>query len=167
MPYRWTHAEADVAVDAPVARLTLWPHQSMTAGGFVTFIGVTAGMLAVPLVTVLGSPVAWVLMLFFLAAIAGIWWAIMANRAQQSLHEELAIWPDRLRLEHVAPRRAPLEWEANPYWVRVHLRDKGGPVENYLTLEGSDREVELGAFLSPEEREALHGELTRLLARLR
>ncbi len=106
----------------------LWPHQSMTAAGFATFIGVTAAMLAVPLVAVLGSPVAWVLMVFFLATIAGVWWAIMANRAQQSLHEELAIWPDRMRLAHVQP---------------------------------------LGAFLSPEERETLHAELTRVLAALR
>jgi uncharacterized membrane protein len=51
--------------------------------------------------------------------------------------------------------------------VRVTLRDKGGPVEKYLTLRGSDREVELGAFLSPEERETLHAELTRVLAGLR
>ena len=166
MPYRWTHAEAP-GTDGPLARLTLWPHQSMTAPGFVAFIGVTAGMLAVPLLAVLGSPVAWVLMLFFLAVIAGVWWAIMANRAQQKLHEELAIWSDRIRLAHVAPKRAPREWEANPHWVRVSLREKGGPVEKYLTLKGGDREVELGAFLSPEEREALHDELTRLLARLR
>jgi uncharacterized membrane protein len=166
MPYRWTHADV-AGTDVPVARLTLWPHQSMTARGFVTFIGVTAAMLAVPLVAVLGSPVAWVLMVFFLAAIAGVWWAIMANRAQQSRHEELAIWPDRMRLAHVVPKRATLEWEANPHWVRVTLRDRGGPVEKYLTLRGSDREVELGAFLSPGEREALHGELTQVLARLR
>lgn len=166
MPYRWTHADA-TGPDAPVARLTLWPHQSMTARGFVTFIGVTAAMLTVPLVAVLGSPIVWVLLAFFLATLGGVWWAIMANRAQQSLHEELAIWPDRLRLEHVEPKRRPLEWEANPHWVKVTLRDKGGPVEKYLTLKGSDREVELGAFLSPEEREALHDELTRLLARLR
>jgi uncharacterized membrane protein len=166
MPYRWTHADV-AGTDAPVARLTLWPHQSMTARGFVTFIGVTAAMLAVPLVAMLGSPVAWVLMVFFLAAIAGVWWAIMVNRAQQQRHEELAIWPDRMRLAHVVPKRAPLEWEANPHWVRVTLREKGGPVEKYLTLKGSDREVELGAFLSPEEREALHGELTLLLSRLR
>ena len=170
MPYHWTHADVsgtDAPPDALVARLTLWPHQSMTARGFVTFIGVTAAMLAVPLVAVLGSPVAWVLMVFFLAAIAGVWWAIMVNRAQQSRHEELAIWPDRMRLAHVVPKRGTLEWEANPHWVRVTLRDKGGPVEKYLTLKGSDREVELGAFLSPEEREALHGELTQVLARLR
>ena len=26
------------------------------------------------------------------------------------------------------------------------------PIENYLTLEGNQRTIELGAFLSPEER---------------
>jgi uncharacterized membrane protein len=166
MPYHWTRTDAS-GPDVPLARLTLWPHQSMTAGGFATFIGVTATMLAVPLVAVLGSPVAWVLMIFFLAAIAGVWWAIMINRAQQSYHEELAIWRDRIRLAHVEPKRAPLEWEANPHWVRVTLHETGGPVEKYLTLRGGDREVELGAFLSPEERAALHEDLTRLLARLR
>lgn len=166
MPYRWTHA-APSGHGEPVARLTLWPHQSMTAGGFVAFMAISSGIIALPLLAVLGSAVAWVLMGFFAAALAAIWWAIAANRAQQSQHEELAIWPDRMWLSHVEPRRAPLEWEANPYWVSVHLRETGGPVEKYLTMRGSDREVEIGAFLSPEERAALHGELTRVLARLR
>ena len=38
---------------------------------------------------------------------------------------------------------------------------------NYLTLSGNDREVELGAFLSEEERIALKADLTARLARLR
>ncbi len=166
MPYHWTRSETP-ETDGPVARLTLWPHQSMTASGFVTFIGATAAMLALPLIMLIGSPITWVLLAFFLATIAGVWFAIMRNRENQSLHEELAIWPDRLRLAHVEPRQRPLEWEANPYWVSVHLHDKGGPVEKYLTLKGSDREVEIGKFLSPEERVALHDELTRVLASLR
>lgn len=165
MPYHWTHTP-DPVHTAPVARLRLWPHQSMTGSGFVTFIGITAIMLSLPLLALLGSPVTWVLMAFFLATIAGVWFAIMKNREHRRMHEDLEIWPDRMRLEHVQPARDPLEWEAHPYWVSVHLRDKG-PVEKYLTLRGSDREVELGAFLSPEEREALHEELTTVLARLR
>ena len=45
-----------------------------------------------------------------------------------------------------------------------------GPVESYLVLVGdheSGREVELGAFLSPEEREALQREVNRAIADLK
>ncbi|MEO1453677.1 MAG: DUF2244 domain-containing protein [Pseudomonadota bacterium] len=165
MPYRWTHQDI-TSQDQPMARLVLWPHQSMTGKGFATFIAITAAMLSLPLIALLGSPITWVLMLFFLAAIWAIWFALMKNRQHLSLHEELAIWPDRVQLDHVQPRRKPLTWEANPYWVSTHLAPKGR-VENYLTLKGNGREVELGAFLSPEERIDLREELDTALARAR
>lgn len=165
MPYRWTHTDSPAGPD-PVSRLHLWPHQSLTARGFALFIAATAAMAAMPLLAVLGSAVVWVLLAFFLMAFWGLWRAVMKNREHRMLHEELALWSDRVRLHHVRPAAAPLEWEANPYWVSVHLREKGGPVENYLTLRGSGREVELGAFLSPEERRALYGELRSALTRL-
>jgi uncharacterized membrane protein len=47
------------------------------------------------------------------------------------------------------------------------MHPDGGPVEHYLTLKGGGREVEIGAFLSPEERLALRAELTEAFARLR
>ncbi len=119
-------------------------------------------MLALPLFAVLGSPVAWVLMLFFAAAIAGVWRAIGANQKDRSMHEELTLSGETVRLEHVPPKGPKLEWEANPYWVSVHLRHDG-PVENYLTLRGNGREVEIGRFLTPEERAALHNELSDAL----
>lgn len=166
MPYEWTHATPATPAE-PVARLRIWPHQSLTGRGFVVFIAATAVMLALPLLALLGSPVTWVLMAFFAATLAGVWIAIMRNRRHRSLHEELDLWPDRIRLHHVQPAHDPLEWEANPYWVSVHLHEKGGPVENYLTLKGNNREVEIGAFLSPEEREALYHELIRALRDLK
>ncbi|MCB1513056.1 MAG: DUF2244 domain-containing protein [Hyphomicrobiaceae bacterium] len=45
------------------------------------------------------------------------------------------------------------------------MRD--GPVEDYLTLAAQGREVELGAFLTPEERRELDRELRHRLAALR
>ena len=156
MPYRWTETETD-------NRLDLWPHQSMTAEGFRWFIGVTAAMLTLPLFAVLGSAVAWVLMVFFLATILGVWQAIMANRTARVMHEELHLSPERLHLQHVPARGPTKTWVANPHWVTVHLHPKG-PVEDYLTLRGGGREVELGAFLTPDERKTLYGDL---MARIR
>ena len=45
--------------------------------------------------------------------------------------------------------------------MRARLLDDGH-VEKYLTLEGNGREIELGAFLSPWERETLHAEIGAL-----
>jgi uncharacterized membrane protein len=40
---------------------------------------------------------------------------------------------------------------------------EGGPVENYVTMRGNGRTVEIGAFLSPDERLDLYRELMQLL----
>ena len=134
----------------------------MTADGFAWFIGLTALLLTLPLLAVLGSPVVWVLLIFFVAAVLGIWRAIMANRRHRSLHEVLTVDETRIRLQHVPPKGEPLNWEANLYWTTLQLR-KDGPVEDYLTLKGEGREVELGTFLTPEERQELFQELNRLI----
>jgi uncharacterized membrane protein len=39
--------------------------------------------------------------------------------------------------------------------------DTDGPVPHYVTLQGAGREVEIGAFLSEDERCALYDELRR------
>ena len=151
MPYAWTD-------DRTAKTLRLWPHQSLTGRGFIWFIGATACMLALPLLAVLGSPVVWVLLGFFAAALAGVWQAIMRNRHHRSVHEAVTIEGDRLHVSHVPPDGPAQEWTANPYWVSVHLRDDG-PVEKYLTLRGGGREIEIGRFLTPEERVLLYDEL--------
>ena len=68
-----------------------------------------------------------------------------------------------MRLDRREPDGTRRDWEANPYWVRARLHPRGGPVENYITLQGGPREVELGAFLSADERVALHHELEEAL----
>ena len=155
MPYAWTQT-------ADSNTLTLWAHQSMTPRGFSWFIGATAAMLSLPLLAVLGSAVAWVLMVFFLATLAAVWRAITANQSARSIRECLRMSEGRVGLEHKPSKGPTLCWEANPHWVSVNLRDDG-PVEKYLTLRGGGREVELGRFLTPEEREALYAELLPLL----
>ncbi|MEL7460302.1 MAG: DUF2244 domain-containing protein [Pseudomonadota bacterium] len=155
MPYRWTETPDTHRLDA-------WPHQSMTPRGFSWFIGATAALLALPLIAVLGTPVLWVLLGFFVLALTGVWTAIRLNQTARSTREELTLTGETLTLRHRPPKGPAKQWDANPYWVTVHLRDDG-PVEKYLTLRGNGREVELGSFLSPQEREGLFEELTKLL----
>ncbi|MGA0541575.1 DUF2244 domain-containing protein [Neotabrizicola sp. VNH66] len=161
MPYQWLPPEGQTK------RLHLWPHRSLDQRGFVLFIGATAGLIAAPALAVLGSPVLWALLPFLLAAVGAIWFALRKNARDREIIEDLTLAPDRMVLTRHGPRRQHRAWEANPYWVRVTCHPKGGPVPNYLTLSGGPREVEIGAFLSEEERLALKNELSTALNGLR
>ena len=161
MPYEW------LPPDDGAQRLHLWPHRSLTQRGFVGFVGLTAALIGVPLLAHLGSPVLWALLPFLAGTIWAIWFALRKNGRDRDIVETLSLTPDRITLVRHGPKGQRQDWEANPYWLRVTLHATGGPVPNYLTLKGEGREVELGAFLSEEERVALKRELQDRIARLR
>ena len=154
MPYEWT---------ASPKTLQLWPYRSLPRRGFVWFIGGTAVMIALPLLAVLGSPVLWALLPFLIAAVGGMYWALQRSYRDGEIIETLRFEDTRLHLLRHGPRGKRQEWEANPHWVRVELHSSDGPVPEYITLSGGPREVELGAFLSEEERVTLARELRQAL----
>jgi len=114
-----------------------------------------------------GKPVLWGLLPFAGLAVGGLWFAIRRNWRDRSIIEEMALSRGEVHLRRIEPRGGVLEWQAHPEWIMLHLAADGGPVEQYLTLTGGSRAVELGSFLTPEERVALHRELDRILLRLR
>lgn len=150
--------------EPPLVRLHLWPHRSLPRRGFVVFISVTFGLLLLPLMAVIGTPVLWGLLPFLLGALALVWFSLEKSYRDGEILEELCLWTDRVELSHQKRTGPPLTWQANPYWMSVEMRKKGGPVENYLTLRGAGREVEIGAFLTPEERSDLRVNLVHLQA---
>jgi uncharacterized membrane protein len=161
MPYQWMPAHDDTRL------LRLWPYRSLTETGFVWFIGTTAALIALPLVVMIGQPVLWGLLPFVVAAVAGVWWALSRNAQDRTILEELSVTRDQLRLIRRNPHGPDQVWEANPYWVRLNVHPIGGPVPHYVTLNGNGREVEIGAFLSEDERVALGRELGACLSALR
>ena len=150
--------------DPPLYQVTLWPHRSLTGRGFLVVMAFTGGMLALPLIPLAGTAVALGLLPFLVATFAALGYAIRRNARDGRLTEELRLWPDLVAVVRREPRGRVLRWQANPHWVRLTLH-KDHRLENYLTLNGAGREIELGAFLSPEERADLAEELERALAR--
>lgn len=148
-------------------RLHLAPHMSMGPVGFVRIIALSAAFLALPLIGVLGTPVLYGLLPFAGLALWGLWYALQRNsRERQQLCEDLRLTREEIEITRTNPNTPPQHWQANPYWVEVKLAEKGAPIENYLTIQGGGREVELGAFLSPEERAAIYDDLSRALRHL-
>lgn len=162
MPYEWIGSD-----DRGRAELHLWPYRSLSARGFVWFVGGTAALISVPLFAVLGTVVLWGLLPFLVAAVAGIWWALARSWRDGETTEVLVLRRDRIELTRRAPGGTERRWQANPYWVSVHLYPTTGPVPHYLTLKGEGREVEVGAFLTARERQALADDLRERLAAFR
>jgi uncharacterized membrane protein len=161
MPYTITHP-------APLHwRLRLWPHNALGARGFAWVIAISGTALALPLIAVLGHAVLWGLLPFAALVLWGLWAAIRRNWRDRSVVEEMDLARGEVRLRRAEPQGRVQEWRAQPRWIGLHLAPEGGPVAHYLTLTGGNRPVELGAFLTPEERIALHADLARILAELR
>ncbi len=161
MPYEWTNAQDNTA------ELHLWPYRSLPRRGMVWFIGLTAALLALPALVLIGSPLLWGMLPFLLAAVAAIWAAIQRSYRDGEIVEVLRLGQEAASLTRHGPRRRRQDWQANPHWVQVTLHPTGGPVPQYLTLRGAGREVELGAFLTLEERVALAEQLRQRLRGLR
>lgn len=162
MPFHWSPSPPP----AP-QRLTLWAHQSLSPKGFVGFVGVTAAMLALPLITQIGHPGLWVLLPCLLAALGGLWAALTRNARDRTVSEDLVLTAGDVTLTRHGPRGQQQDWQANLHWLRLTLHATGGPVPQYLTLSGGGRVVELGAFLTEAERITLKADIEQRVAELR
>ena len=165
MPYQWLPPAN--ANSGPETHLHLWPHRSLPRTGFVWFIGITVALAALPMLAITGSPALWAVLPFAAITIAGVWFALKRSYRDGQILEDLTLTPTLVTLTRHGPQGRRQDWQANPHWVRVVLHPTAGPVPNYLTLQGGPREVELGAFLSEEERIALRAEVQAALAGLR
>lgn len=161
MPYTWNTPGPP---DRRGAReLHLWPYQSLPPRGYAGFIGVTFALVLIPLLFVLGSVVLWGLLPFLMAAVGGLWLALDRSRRDAQICEVLTLTDERAHLIRRNPRGPVQEWQCNRYWARPEIHARGGPVPHYVTLSGAGRQVEIGAFLSEDERLALYDELVRAL----
>ena len=150
--------------DPPALSLTLWPNRSAGRRGWTWVIAILAVGFSLPLAGLAGTSAAWGMLPFLVAALAGLCLAVRRNHLDGRMREEVRLWPDLITVVRHDPDGRVRRWHANPFWVRMKLRD--AHVERYLTLEGGGREIELGAFLSPWERETLHADLAAALRRV-
>ena len=160
MPYTWSHPPQGAD---PHIELELWPHRSLPRRGFAAFVLITFALITLPLYPLLGTFVLWGLLPFLLLAVGGVWWALEHSYRSARIHEALTIAPDSVHLSRTNPRGDVQEWECNRYWAKITMHEGRGPVGHYVTLKGGGREVEIGAFLSEDERKILHGELADAL----
>lgn len=154
MPYQWTSAAGEMP-----QTLQLWPHNSLPAKGMAAFVLTTFTLICIPALPLLGSPILWGLLPFLLAAVWGIYFALQRNYHARQITETLTLDAEAAHLVRQDPSGAVQEWDCKRYWTTITKYEKEGPIPHYVTLKGMGREVEIGAFLSEEERVSLYDEL--------
>jgi uncharacterized membrane protein len=160
MPFEWKTTTPDSQ-----QTLRLWPHQSLSSKGFVAFILSTFVLILVPTLSLLGTGALWGLLPFVLLAVAGVYVALRWNHRARQIEETLILDDDMAHLTHRTAAGQVKEWQCNRYWAIVTKYDSDGPVPHYVTLRCEGREVEIGSFLSEDERIALFDDLQRNLGR--
>ena len=158
MPYEWT-----TRPHAAEQQMRLWPHQSLPPKGFAAFVLATFTMILIPVLAMLGTVLLWGLLPFVLMAVGGIYFALQSNHKARLIEEVLTLDGDTAHLVRTSRKGEVREWDCNRYWTTVTKYEDDGPVPHYVTLRGRGREVEIGAFLSEEERIALYDDLQRNL----
>lgn len=155
MPHHWTKDQPTV--------LTLWPHRSLPRRGFAAIILMAFGLGTIPLYGLLGTVFLWGILPFILLMVGALWYGLERSYKDGDILEELRLKGSDLVLSHRPARGETKTWAANVYWIRAEMHVSGGPVPNYVTLTGNGRKVEIGSFLSEDERKILFVELTDFL----
>ena len=143
--------------------IEIWPYNSLKPKGFVLFLGSTFVLISFPLFNVLGTTVFWGLLPFLLAAFMGVWFALRRSLNDRQILEQLTLSKEEIALIRQNPTGEHKRWVCSPYWAKLNIYETEGPVTNYITLTGNGKEVELGSFLSEDERKALYGKLEKML----
>ncbi len=176
MPVAWSYISEDDTLPphiGPVANgekaaliANLSAHNSLGALGFVQFIGITAILMCIPLLAFLGTPFLWIIFGYLALGLSAMWWGLKISWYRGTVQEKLLLWTDHLTLVRTNPDGNVQSFDANPYWTTIQLFKTEGPVPQYLTLSGAGRHVEVGSFLSEDERKALCADLRKLLGQI-
>jgi len=120
----------------------------------VSFISFFAGVLFI-------SIGAWPVVGFFGLDVLLIYGAFKLNYHAGLQHEIIKINGETLEITRVSPSGQSKKWQFNRYWVRVkHSLDPEEEYDNQpLTLTSHGRTLEIGSFLSNDEKHEFSGVL--------
>ena len=151
--------------DPTFLRMRLVPNRSLDSYGTkLVFLVIACGFL-LPIIPFIGSPIGVTLTIFSGLTFYLFLTLLQKNFQQGSTFEEILISKRKIKVVHQEKNKEQLTWECNPYWTKVHLDINNPRLKNYLTLAGKGKRIELGAFLSPDERLELRDKIQNALAK--
>ncbi len=146
-------------------RMRLIPNRSLDVNGTKVVFGVIACGFLLPIIPFIGSPIGTTLTIFSGMTFYLFLTLLQKNFQQGNTFEEILISKSKIIVVHQEENKAQKTWEGNPYWTKVNVDTHNPKLKNYLTLAGAGKHIELGAFLSPDERIELRDKIQNALAK--
>lgn len=143
----------------------LHPNASLSPRGFfllMAFVGLVSFCAGISFV-MMG---AWPVFGFFGIDVALVYFAFKLNYRDARRYETIRLTDSMLTVERFTPSGRRERWRFQPYWLKVEIDDNPQPGST-VTLRSHGRMVEIGSFLSPEEKLDFANALRTELAKLR
>jgi len=135
---------------APLFSAKLTPHHSLSPRGMRIVIALVAGLAALPGIIFFAMG-AWPVLGFMGLDVIGIAWALSASRKGHA-RQLVTLWSDRLTVVTTDMRGTETTNNYQPRAVRLLIDRDFDERTTALRLRSAQGELELGAFLSLDER---------------
>lgn len=147
-----------------VAELT--PHRSLSREGFYVlmgFISVTCFASGV-MFMVIG---AWPVLIFLALDVLVIWLAFKLNYRSGRVRERVSVARDELVIQQFDSSGRMKEHIFNPFWTRFEIERHDEIGITGMVLRSRDKQLTIGSFLNPEDRESFSMAFAGAIARVR
>ena len=139
--------------DEPFFRALLTPHRSLGRTGFAVLMGALIfGWLATGAFFL--SRGAWPVFGFFGLDVLLVYFAFRLNYRAARAREEVSVSRVALDIRKTAPSGRTEEHRFNPFWARFSVARHNEIGITRMQVEGQGREVPIGGFLNPDDRES-------------
>jgi uncharacterized membrane protein len=151
------------AADEPLFKALLTPHRSLGRTGFYILMAVFV-FAWLTLGSIFLAMGAWPVFGFLGLDVLLIYLAFLWNYRAGRVREEVEVSRTRLHIRKFAPSGRMEAHRFNPFWTRFKVSRHKEIGITGMAVEGEGRQVPIGSFLNPEDRESFAAAFGRALA---
>jgi uncharacterized membrane protein len=153
------------ALDGALFDAVLYPHRSLSPTGFLILM-TAISCCSIALGAVFWIAGAWPVVGFFGLDVLLIYVAFRLSYRDARRYEIVRLTRTELTIERFVRGHQVMQKQLQPYWLNVRVEEeRAGP--DRLMLRSHGQALEIGAFLSPPEKQDFADNLTDALAKVR
>jgi uncharacterized membrane protein len=137
----------------PLFAATLTPHRSLSHRGLRYLIAGVAVAASIPGMVMFAMG-AWPVVGFLGLDVLAVWWALSVSMREKKRYEKVTLWPDELELMRVDARGREELIRYDPRIVKLIIDRDFNERTTALHLRTTERDIEIGSFLNPDDKQS-------------